>query len=169
MGWLKDGAALIIVGGWDAKDPVLERCKLEDPRGWSCLHLVDGSQGGRVVGNGMPRSYPPHDSRLMNSLCMCRGRAIWTASARRAMGGRSIDRLQEWPDSKQYDHRRYRWRYSNCQLHCNWKIRFVKAKSQLTVLRTGNDDCRQQDYRKNKESAGRHQFVRSVAYCSQSS
>ena len=56
MGWLKGGAALIIIGGWDAKDPVLERCKLEDPRGWSCLHLVDGSQGGRVIGNGTLRA-----------------------------------------------------------------------------------------------------------------
>ena len=56
MGWLKDGAALIVIGGWDAKDPVLERCFLEDPRGWSGCHLVDGSNGGRIVNN---RQYSP--------------------------------------------------------------------------------------------------------------
>lgn len=53
MGWLTGGAAVIIIGGWHAKDPVLEDCVIEDPRGWSGCHLVDGSQGGRIIGNGM--------------------------------------------------------------------------------------------------------------------
>lgn len=52
MGWLEGGGAIIVIGGWLGKDPVLERCVLTHPRGWSCCHLVDGSQGGRICNNG---------------------------------------------------------------------------------------------------------------------
>ncbi|KAH9821064.1 hypothetical protein DFH28DRAFT_1104341 [Melampsora americana] len=50
-GWVENGSALIVCGGRQAKDPVIQYCTLRHPRGWSCLHLFNMCSGGRVIGN----------------------------------------------------------------------------------------------------------------------
>lgn len=78
-GYNKDvGGALIVIGGWDAKDPVIDRCVLTDPRGWSCCHLVDGSQGGRIVNNEIgPAGQPAPDGPWADGLSIaCRNGLI---------------------------------------------------------------------------------------------
>lgn len=38
-GWMEGGNALLVTGGRNAKDPVVQYCVLRHPRGWSCLHV----------------------------------------------------------------------------------------------------------------------------------
>ncbi|BGP09027.1 hypothetical protein JCM10049v2_004882 [Rhodotorula toruloides] len=51
MGWLEGGGALVWMGGPEAHEQIVEGCRLEDPRGWTCVHLVDFAQRCRVVNN----------------------------------------------------------------------------------------------------------------------
>lgn len=45
------GGALIVIGGPGAQEPVLEKCVLKNPRGWSCCHVCDFAERARIVGN----------------------------------------------------------------------------------------------------------------------
>ncbi|GAA5913298.1 hypothetical protein JCM8208_005201 [Rhodotorula glutinis] len=51
MGWLEGGGPLVVMGGPQAQEQILEGCRLEDPRGWTGVHLVDFAQRCRVVDN----------------------------------------------------------------------------------------------------------------------
>lgn len=37
MGWLEGGGALVWMGGPEAHEQIVEGCRLEDPRGWTCV------------------------------------------------------------------------------------------------------------------------------------
>ncbi|BGP49235.1 hypothetical protein JCM10450v2_005118 [Rhodotorula kratochvilovae] len=51
MGWLEGGGPLILMGGPEAHDQIVEGCRIEDPRGWTGVHLVDFAQRCRVIDN----------------------------------------------------------------------------------------------------------------------
>ncbi|GAA5955955.1 hypothetical protein JCM21900_002630 [Sporobolomyces salmonicolor] len=51
LGWLEGGGALVWMGGPDSYDSIVEGCRLEDPRGWTALHLVDFAQRCKVINN----------------------------------------------------------------------------------------------------------------------
>ncbi|GJN91414.1 hypothetical protein Rhopal_004435-T1 [Rhodotorula paludigena] len=51
MGWLEGGGPLIVMGGPEAYEQMVEGCRLEDPRGWTGVHLVDFAQRCRVINN----------------------------------------------------------------------------------------------------------------------
>lgn len=51
MGWLEGGGALVWMGGPEAYESTVEGCRIEDPRGWTGLHLVDWAQRCQVIDN----------------------------------------------------------------------------------------------------------------------
>ncbi|GAA5864028.1 hypothetical protein JCM1840_000673 [Sporobolomyces johnsonii] len=51
LGWLEGGGALVWMGGPDSYDSIVEGCRLEDPRGWTAVHLVDFAQRCKVIDN----------------------------------------------------------------------------------------------------------------------
>ncbi|GAA6017692.1 hypothetical protein JCM11491_001170 [Sporobolomyces phaffii] len=51
MGWLEGGGALVWMGGPEAYESTVEGCRIEDPRGWTGLHLVDYAQKCQVIDN----------------------------------------------------------------------------------------------------------------------
>ncbi|GAA6059041.1 hypothetical protein JCM10212_001266 [Sporobolomyces blumeae] len=51
MGWLEGGGALVWMGGPLASESTVEGCRIEDPRGWTGLHLVDYAQKCKVLNN----------------------------------------------------------------------------------------------------------------------
>ncbi|KAG0665170.1 hypothetical protein C6P46_000267 [Rhodotorula mucilaginosa] len=51
LGWIEGGGALIWAGGPEAYEQTIEGCRIEDPRGWTGLHLVDFAQRCRVINN----------------------------------------------------------------------------------------------------------------------
>ncbi|GAA6043455.1 hypothetical protein JCM8097_002867 [Rhodosporidiobolus ruineniae] len=51
MGWLEGSGALIWMGGPQAWDSVVEGCRIEDPRGWTGVHLCDFAQRCKVINN----------------------------------------------------------------------------------------------------------------------
>ncbi|BGP17305.1 hypothetical protein JCM10213_009091 [Rhodosporidiobolus nylandii] len=51
LGWIEGGGALVWMGGPEAHDQVLEGCRIEDPRGWTGVHLVDFAQRCKVLNN----------------------------------------------------------------------------------------------------------------------
>ncbi|GAA5876616.1 hypothetical protein JCM16303_003600 [Sporobolomyces ruberrimus] len=51
MGWLEGGGALVWMGGPQAYESCVEGCRIEDPRGWTGLHLVDWAQKCQVIDN----------------------------------------------------------------------------------------------------------------------
>lgn len=50
-GWVEGGGALILLGGPGSTEATLEGCRLEDPRGWSALHVIDFAQDAVVANN----------------------------------------------------------------------------------------------------------------------
>lgn len=40
MGWLEGGGPLVVMGGPQAQEQILEGCRLEDPRGWTGVRLL---------------------------------------------------------------------------------------------------------------------------------
>ncbi|MBW0465718.1 hypothetical protein O181_005433 [Austropuccinia psidii MF-1] len=77
-GWIEGGGALVACGGRQCKDPVVQHCILRHPRGWSCLHLFDECQGGRVIGNKVgPAGLPAPDGPWADGLSIaCRNGLI---------------------------------------------------------------------------------------------
>ncbi|KAG0146204.1 hypothetical protein CROQUDRAFT_657677 [Cronartium quercuum f. sp. fusiforme G11] len=68
-GWVKDGHALVACGGRNAKEPVVQYCILKHPRGWTCLHVFNHCQGGRVIGNKVgPAGQPAPDGPWADGL-----------------------------------------------------------------------------------------------------
>ncbi|GAA5987057.1 hypothetical protein JCM11641_007825 [Rhodosporidiobolus odoratus] len=51
LGWIEGGGALVWMGGPEGTDQVLEGCRVEDPRGWTGVHLVDFAQRCKVLNN----------------------------------------------------------------------------------------------------------------------
>ncbi|BGP56075.1 hypothetical protein JCM8202_005225 [Rhodotorula sphaerocarpa] len=51
LGWIEGGGALVWAGGPEACEQIIEGCRIEDPRGWTGLHLVDWSQRCRIINN----------------------------------------------------------------------------------------------------------------------
>ncbi|GAA5936438.1 uncharacterized protein JCM15063_001886 [Sporobolomyces koalae] len=51
LGWLEGGGALVWMGGPEAYESTVEGCRIEDPRGWTGLHLVDYAQRCQVLDN----------------------------------------------------------------------------------------------------------------------
>ncbi|GAA6024696.1 hypothetical protein JCM10207_009222 [Rhodosporidiobolus poonsookiae] len=51
MGWLEGGGSLVWMGGPGCEDSVVEGCRLEDPRGWTAVHLVDWALRCKVINN----------------------------------------------------------------------------------------------------------------------
>ncbi|KAM0754861.1 hypothetical protein T439DRAFT_321916 [Meredithblackwellia eburnea MCA 4105] len=51
LGWVEGGGALVWMGGGDSKESVVEGCRLEDPRGWTAVHVCDFAQNPKVINN----------------------------------------------------------------------------------------------------------------------
>ncbi|POY70998.1 hypothetical protein BMF94_5923 [Rhodotorula taiwanensis] len=51
LGWIEGGGAMIWAGGPEACEQIIEGCRLEDPRGWTSVHLVDFAQRCRIINN----------------------------------------------------------------------------------------------------------------------
>ncbi|KAI5475663.1 Bulb-type lectin domain containing protein [Pseudohyphozyma bogoriensis] len=49
LGWIEGGGALVWMGGGESEDQVVEGCRLEDPRGWTSVHLCDFANRGRIL------------------------------------------------------------------------------------------------------------------------
>ena len=43
LGWVEGGAALVLMGGPQSEDSVIEGCRLEDPRGWTAVSWTSRS------------------------------------------------------------------------------------------------------------------------------
>lgn len=50
MGWLENGRALVLVGA-SSVECIVQSCRLEDPRGWSALHVIDYAERTSVIDN----------------------------------------------------------------------------------------------------------------------
>ncbi|KAK4703215.1 hypothetical protein P7C70_g3012, partial [Phenoliferia sp. Uapishka_3] len=51
LGWVEGGGALVLMGGQQSSDSLVEGCRLEDPRGWTACHVVDWSTRPKVLDN----------------------------------------------------------------------------------------------------------------------
>ncbi|GAA5988320.1 hypothetical protein JCM10908_002163 [Rhodotorula pacifica] len=51
LGWIEGGGAMVWAGGPEAYEQTIEGCRLEDPRGWTGVHLVDFAQRCRIINN----------------------------------------------------------------------------------------------------------------------
>ncbi|SCV69866.1 BQ2448_1260 [Microbotryum intermedium] len=51
LGWIEGGGAMVWMGGPDSHDSVVEGCRLEDPRGWTAVHLCDWALRAKLLNN----------------------------------------------------------------------------------------------------------------------
>ncbi|GAA5824404.1 hypothetical protein JCM11251_000407 [Rhodosporidiobolus azoricus] len=51
LGWIEGGGSLIWMGGPQSFESTVEGCRIEDPRGWTGVHLVDFAQRCKVLNN----------------------------------------------------------------------------------------------------------------------
>ncbi|KAK4054094.1 hypothetical protein OIV83_001119 [Microbotryomycetes sp. JL201] len=51
LGWIEGGGAMVWMGGPDSHDSIVEGCRLEDPRGWTSVHVCDFAVRTRVINN----------------------------------------------------------------------------------------------------------------------
>lgn len=51
LGWLEGGGSLVWCGGPESRRARVEGCRLEDPRGWTALHVVDWAQNAQIKNN----------------------------------------------------------------------------------------------------------------------
>ncbi|ORY89615.1 hypothetical protein BCR35DRAFT_350075 [Leucosporidium creatinivorum] len=51
LGWIEGGGALVWMGGPQSHDAVVEGCRLEDPRGWTAVHVCDWAMRNKVINN----------------------------------------------------------------------------------------------------------------------
>ncbi|GAA5867321.1 hypothetical protein JCM8547_003306 [Rhodosporidiobolus lusitaniae] len=51
LGWIEGGGALVWMGGPEGHEQLVEGCRLEDPRGWTGVHLVDFAQRCKIIDN----------------------------------------------------------------------------------------------------------------------
>ncbi|KAL8293491.1 hypothetical protein RQP46_000192 [Phenoliferia psychrophenolica] len=51
LGWVEGGGALVLMGGQQSEDSLIEGCRLEDPRGWTAVHVCDYSNRPKVLNN----------------------------------------------------------------------------------------------------------------------
>lgn len=68
MGWLEGGGALVLIGGPEGRDSIIEGCRLADPRGWSACHVVDFAERISLVSNLIGPSGQEGEFNLVYSL-----------------------------------------------------------------------------------------------------
>ncbi|SCZ89674.1 BZ3500_MvSof-1268-A1-R1_Chr9g10546 [Microbotryum saponariae] len=51
LGWIEGGGAMVWMGGPDSHDSIVEGCRLEDPRGWTAVHLCDWALRAKLLNN----------------------------------------------------------------------------------------------------------------------
>ena len=112
MGWVEGGGALVWAGGPEAERQVIEGCRLEDPRGWTAVHITDWANHCKLINNIVGPCGQQGEPRLLSSplaTTLISNHSLFAPrSWRRPLGRRTLDRRAQHHPIGQHHHRRDR-------------------------------------------------------------